>query len=274
MEWEEVHGYTVGDEIREQPRGLSRSAWKRDRRIVLNLLNQPHAFDLVKPPEIREPFDGEEGLDGRTLWGNGFGAPQYDEDGKLIDPDALVEQWKVDYYEFRRHSRQQVEKRISTGPSVYAHGGYYIDDDSRLVSTNPQIRSWGDGYDIDDYRRKPRVRISGLMLLAVVLVSVRNKLSGEFARSQPAEGGPRPEWPRLSFWGLVRSGSRSDSFRRPGRAECTEMHYSPENLTRKGAGLPLPLLLFTLASRPLLRSPGPGLSFRGMPSGAGPGPGP
>ena len=95
-------------------------------------------------------------------------------------------------------------------------------------------------------------------------VSVRNKLFGEFARSQPAEGGPRPEWPRLSFLGLVRSGSRSDSFRGPGRAECTEMHYSPGNLTRKGAGLPLLLLLFTLASRPLLRSPGPGLSFRGI----------
>jgi hypothetical protein len=67
-----------------------------------------------------------------------------------------------------------------------------------------------------------------------------------------------------SFWGLVRSGSRSDSFRGPGRAECTEMHYSPGNLTRKGAGLPLLLLLFTLASRPVLRSPGPGLSFRGI----------
>ena len=102
--------------------------------------------------------------------------------------------------------------------------------------------------------------------------SVRNKLFGEFARSQPAEGGPRPEWPRLSFLGLVRSGSRSDSFRGPGRAECTEMHYSPGNLTRKGAGLPLLLLLFTLASRPLLRYPGPGLSFRGIAPGVEPDP--
>ena len=88
--------------------------------------------------------------------------------------------------------------------------------------------------------------------------------SGDLRVSSPPSGGPRPEWPRFSFWGLVRSGSRSDSFRGPGRAECTEMHYSPGNLTRKGAGLPLLLLLFTLASRPLLRSPGPGLSFRGI----------
>ena len=32
--------------------------------------------------------------------------------------------------------------------------------------------------------------------------SVRNKLFGEFARSQPAEGGARPEWPRISFLGV------------------------------------------------------------------------
>ena len=64
--------------------------------------------------------------------------------------------------------------------------------------------------------------------------SVRNKLFSEFARSQPAEGGPRPEWPRLSFWGLVRSGSRSDPFRGPGCAGCTKMHYSPGNLPEIG----------------------------------------
>ena len=159
MEWEEVHGYT-GDEMLERPNGLSRSAWKRDRRIVLNLLNEPHAFDLVKPPEIREPFDGnDERLVGRTLWGNGFGTPQFDEDGKLIDRDALVEQWKVDYYEFRRHSRQQVEKR---------HGGYYIDENGRHVSTDPRVRSYGKGYDNQEFFK---VKIPW-MLLAVVFVGV------------------------------------------------------------------------------------------------------
>jgi hypothetical protein len=106
------------------------------------------------------------------------------------------------------------------------------------------------------YQRRRGVSVE-MMLTATAPdrpTSVRNKLFGGFARFQA----------EASFWGLVRSGSRSDSFRGPGRAECTEMHYSPGNLTRKGAGLPLLLLLFTLASRPVLRSPGPGLSFRGI----------
>jgi hypothetical protein len=64
--------------------------------------------------------------------------------------------------------------------------------------------------------------------------------------------------------GLVRSGSRSDPFRGPGCAGCTEMHYSPGNLPEKGGwAAPPPPPPFTLASRSLLRSPGPGLSFRG-----------
>jgi hypothetical protein len=40
--------------------------------------------------------------------------------------------------------------------------------------------------------------------------------------------------------------------------------HRPGHLARTGAGLPLLLLLFTFAPRPLLRSPGPGLSFRGI----------
>ena len=91
---------------------------------------------------------------------------------------------------------------------------------------------------------------------AIRLAASETNFSGDLRAPSPPSGGPRSEWPRLSFLGLVRSGSRSDSFRGPGRAECTEMHYSPGNLTRKGAGLPLLLLLFTLASRPLLRYPG------------------
>ncbi len=90
---------------------------------------------------------------------------------------------------------------------------------------------------------------------------------GGFARSQPPRGEPRPEWPRHSFSGLVRSRSRGDSLRGPGCAGCTEVYYiAPAIFPRKVAGLPVPLLLllFTLASRSLLRSPGPGLSFRGI----------
>ena len=50
------------------------------------------------------------------------------------------------------------------------------------------------------------------------------------------------------------------------------MHYSPGNLPEKGGwAAPPPPPPFTLASRPLLRSPGPGLSFRGTPSLSGAG---
>ncbi len=71
------------------------------------------------------------------------------------------------------------------------------------------------------------------------------------------------------FFGV--SAKHSDAFlvctRGPGRAGCTEMHYSPGHLARTGlvgSGLPVLLLLFTLAPRPLLRSSAPGLSFRGI----------
>ena len=94
-------------------------------------------------------------------------------------------------------------------------------------------------------------------------ISVRNKLFGGFARFQPPLGGPRPEWPRLSSLGVSakRLAQRFVSGAWPFRLKCT---IAPGILTGKGAGLPLLLLLFTLASRPLLRSPGPGLSFRGI----------
>ena len=69
------------------------------------------------------------------------------------------------------------------------------------------------------------------------------------SRPAPLAGGlPRPEGPRQS----LRSGSRSDSFRGPGRAGCTEMHYSPKiwPRTRGRAGSFPPLLPSSPSSPP------------------------
>ena len=60
---------------------------------------------------------------------------------------------------------------------------------------------------------------------------------------------PRPEGPRQSW----RSGSRSDSFRGPGRAGCTEMHYSPQELAENKG--PSWLLFSSLSPLPFLPSP-------------------
>jgi len=116
MYWEEVHGYgptpTYDDDDDDQPSGLSRKAWARDKDIVREIMREPDANDLVKPPDIYEMFDGPTELVGRTPWGNAFGRPRLDENGEYIDPDALVEQWKVRYYEFRKN-------RDSSPPKPY-----------------------------------------------------------------------------------------------------------------------------------------------------------
>jgi len=124
-----------------RPSGLSREAWRRDSKVVKRLLKEPGALDLVKPPEIREPFDGNNELFGRTLWGNAFGAPQLDEDGKIIDRDALVEQWKVKYYNYRRRrdsKKYPDDARAKLGDN-YRHGGRHFDEElNKWVSTDPR----------------------------------------------------------------------------------------------------------------------------------------
>ena len=119
MYLDEVHGYGDNRDDDDQPSGLSYSAWTRDKDIVRQLLSEPDAHDPVKPPDIYEMFDGPNPrLAGRTRWGNAFGAPQLDENGEYIDPDALVEKWKVRYYEFRRERELRASDPINpNGPS-------------------------------------------------------------------------------------------------------------------------------------------------------------
>ncbi len=123
MYLDEVHGYGDNHDNDDQPIGLSNLAWTRDKDIVRKLLSEPDAHDLVKPPDIYEMFDGPNpGFVGRTPWGNPLGAPQLDENGEYIDPDALVEKWKVRYYEFRRERELRASDPINpnapySGPS-------------------------------------------------------------------------------------------------------------------------------------------------------------
>jgi hypothetical protein len=101
---------------------------------VRQLLSEPDAHDPVKPPDIYHSFDGPNpGLAGRTRWGNGFGAPQLDENGEYIDPDALVEKWKVRYYEYRNRRAKELY-------DDYEHGGRRYDEElGRYVSTDPRV---------------------------------------------------------------------------------------------------------------------------------------
>jgi len=126
MYLDEVHGYGDNHDDDDQPSGLSYSAWTRDKDIVRQLLSEPDAHDPVKPPDIYEMFDGPNPrLAGRTRWGNGFGAPQLDENGEYIDPDALVEKWKVRYYEFRR------EQELRASDPINPNAPYSRDSDNR-----------------------------------------------------------------------------------------------------------------------------------------------
>ncbi len=52
---------------------------------------------------------------------------------------------------------------------------------------------------------------------------------GGLRAPSPPDGRAEARMAEAFFLGLVRSGSRSDSFRGPGRAGCTKMHYSPGN---------------------------------------------
>ncbi len=80
--------------------------------------------------------------------------------------------------------------------------------------------------------------------------------SGDLGVGRGQNGGGAP------FWGLVRSGSRSDPVRGPGRAGCTEMYYSPRHLARRGLGCPSFSSSLLSPPVPILVSPGPGLSVR------------